>query len=322
MEERVLQDEIRVFLPLEPGDPMTDLLHLLPAAFPPHLTRLKRLFVSRPLQIDLYLPEMSFALPEITEIELEARINASHQSRLAAQPLVNLGYRVESDVVQGGPIPELLSEIGRWHADFVVVRARRHDADDERLGALTHALLQQATCPVLVHRSVPAGFKTRRILIATDFSAASRLSADWGLAMAKATGSEAHLLYVLARHADRSGIDESSLLAIANEEIDRWLGQATAALPRPYTDAHVVKAESPAQGILQFATDLEFDLIVLAGTGRSAFWSVVLGSNARTVARLSKIPVLVVPNSNRILAESFVRKLEASRVREPAGAPG
>ena len=320
MEQKAARTEIRVFLPLEPEESMTDLVHLVPAIFPPHLTRLKRLYVCRPLQADLYLPEMSYALPEIARLELEAQIAASHQSRLAAQPLVDLGYKVESDVVQGGPIPELLREIGLWRADFAVVRARRAGAEDERLGALTHALLAHATCPVLVHRAVAAGYKARRVLIATDFSAASRLSADWGLAMAEATGAEAHLLYVLARHADRSGIDESSLVAIANQEIQRWRHQASTALPKPYTDAHVIRAETPAEGILQFAADLEFDMIVLAGTGRSAFWSVVLGSNARTVARLSNIPVVVVPNSNRVLAESFARKLQAARVPEPVAA--
>lgn len=320
MSRREPSNELRIFLPLEPEEPMTDLTNLVPALFPPTVTRLKRLYVCRPLQADLFLPEMSYALPEIARLELEAQVAACHQSRLAAQPLVNLGYRVESDVVQGAPIPELLREIGMWRADLVVVRARRSRADDERLGALTLSLLQQATCPVLTHRKVPEGFKARRILVATDFSPASRLSADWGLALAEATGAEVHLLYVLARHADRSGIDESSLVAIARQEIERWRSGADPVFPRPYTDAHVVRAETPAEGILNFASDSSFDLIVLAGTGRSAFWAVVLGSNARTVARLSETPVLVIPSSNRVLAESFVKKIKGAHAPEPAAA--
>jgi nucleotide-binding universal stress UspA family protein len=320
MERKEFRNEIRVFLPLEPEEPMTDLVNLIPALLPPQITRLKRLYVCRPLQADLFLPEMSYALPEIAQLELEAQIAASHQSRLAAQPLVRLGYPVESDVALGHPIPELLREISLWRSDLVVVRARKASADDQRLGALTLALLQNATCPVLVHRNVPSGYKAKRILIATDFSAASRVSADWGLGIAESAGAEAHLLYVLARQADRSGIDEASLVSIANQEIERWRHPADG-LSRPYTDAHVIRAETPAEGILQFSRDGDFDMVVLAGTGRSAFWAVVLGSNARTVARLSDVPVLLVPTSNRVLAQSFTRKLEASHVHEPV-APG
>jgi nucleotide-binding universal stress UspA family protein len=315
--------DLRVFLPLQPDEDMGDVSNLVSALFPAGQTRLRRLFVCRPLQADLFLPEMSFSLPEIARLELEAQMSAAHQARLCVQPLVDQGFRVESDVVTGAPVPEILREMNLWQADFCLVRARRPDADDNRLGALAAALLHQANTPVMTYRRVPDGYRMKRVLIATDFSDASRRSADWGLALAQAAGAEAHLLHVLARQANRSRLDEKALVAVATEEIERWRKRANPRFPRPATDAHVITAETPAEGILEFARDLGFDLTVLAGTGRSAFWSVVLGSNARSVVRLSDTPVTVIPSSNRVPVESFLEKLhrpDAVRRVHSAGA--
>jgi nucleotide-binding universal stress UspA family protein len=312
--------EIRVFLPLEPEEDVRIPGRIIQALFPAARTRLRRYYVCRPVQMDLYLPELSYSLPEVARLELEAQMAAAEHSRRAAQPLVDLGYRVESDVACGSPITEILREIDVWRADVTLVRTRRRNAEDQRLGQLAAALLHHATCPVLTYRDVEPGYEIRRVLIATDFSPASRVSADWGLALAEAAGAEAHLLHVLAEHGGRKILGEKRLVATATEEIQRWRSRASPAFPRPVTDAHVISAATPAEGILKFSADLGFDVVVLAGTGRSAVWAVLLGSNARTVARLSDRPVLLVPSSNRVGVESFVAKLAGGRVARDATA--
>jgi nucleotide-binding universal stress UspA family protein len=157
---------------------------------------------------------------------------------------------------------------------------------------------------------VPPGYSARRILIATDLSESSRASADWGMALAEWTGAEAHLLYVIARHGTRR-IDPDVFRQAGSEEIARWRSALDPAFARPITDVHVITAEYPSEGILNFASDSSFDLIVLAGTGRTALGSMLLGSNARAVVRWSGCPVFLVPSANRVSAATVLAKMRA-----------
>jgi nucleotide-binding universal stress UspA family protein len=56
---------------------------------------------------------------------------------------------------------------------------------------------------------------------------------------------------------------------------------------------HVI-AGHPVRDILGLAADLEADLIVIGGTGHSAFYERMLGTTAARVVHLAKCPVLVV----------------------------
>jgi hypothetical protein len=97
-------------------------------------------------------------------------------------------------------------------------------------------------------------------------------------------------------------------------------------IPPPRIDAHVVSAETAAEGIVHFIPDHEIDLIVLSGTGRSAWSTLLLGSNAREVLRTSPIPILLVPAELCAAPTAFLRKMsgmipEDARTGVTAGAP-
>jgi len=301
--------KFRVLLPIEPDEPVLDATRLLQALFRPEATVLRPFYAARPLQAEVYLPEASAALPELCRIDLEAHLAAEDQLRKAARPLEQAGFATDGDVVSGAPIPAILNEIAAWHADLAVVRTSRISNSEGRIGHLTSALSRSAPCPILTYREIPEGYRARRILIATDFSESSRASADWGMALAELAQAEAHLLYVVARHGTRK-LDSDLLRREGAEEIARWRSRIDPSFPRPVTDAHVISAEYPAEGILNFATDSEFDVVVLAGTGRTALGAMLLGSNARAVIRWSEPPVLLVPTSNRVSAASFLGKMQ------------
>ena len=298
----------RVLLPMAPEESGDEALPLLQAIFPPAATRVRRLYVARPLQSDAFVPEMYADFDEIARIDRDARLAANDLSRRQSEPLERAGFAVENDVAEGSPVGEVVREMTAWGADLTVVRATRPGTREGRLGHLPAALLRQATTPLLIHRAVPADWRLRRVLIATDFSDASRASADWGMTIAAIAGAEAHLLYVLARHGTRR-LGSGALLRAGTEEIARWRARLTPGFGIPVTDAHVVEAEFPAEGILQFAREPGFDLVVLAGTGRSALSGLLLGSNARTVVRDADRPVLLVPAHNRVEAARALAKL-------------
>ncbi|MGH9441137.1 MAG: universal stress protein [Thermoanaerobaculia bacterium] len=303
--------KFRVLLPIEPDEPVKDLCSLLQAFFRPESTLLRPFYAARPLQAEVFLPEASAALPELCRIDLESRLAAEDQLRRTAAPFGAAGFATEPDVVSGPPIPSILEEISAWHADLTVVRTSRVVQPEGRIGHLTSALSRSAATPILTYRDAPEGFRPRRLLIATDFSESSKAAADWGMAFAELTGAEAHLLYVIARHGTRK-LDSDILVREGSAEIGRWRSRIDPAFPHPVTDAHVISAEYPSEGILNFATDSGFDMIVLAGTGRTVLGGMLLGSNARAVIRWSDRPVLLVPNSNRVPAASMLSKLQAT----------
>jgi len=198
-----------------------------------------------------------------------------------------------------------------WGADVTAMRVTRPTTSSARVGGMTAAFARHGTTPLLLYReALPADYAVRKILIATDFSEASRIAADWGMAFAALTGAEAHLLYVLARHGSRS-FDREELVRVGTEEIARWRKRLSPAFGRPVTDAHVVSAAFPAEGILNFAREQDFDLVALAGTGRSRVSTLLLGSNARAVLRASDVPVLLVPAESRVSSEGFLAKVAA-----------
>lgn len=306
--------KLAVVLPLEPEEDNEDVYRLVRAVLRPEKTRLRRIYVWRPMWSDVFLPEGAYVVPEIARAELEAELAAGDLFLRAGAPFENLGYTVESDVLKGSPTSEVLREIERSRADLAIVRVRRDDApdaQDSRLGGMASALLHHATCPVLLHRDIRKDYAVRRILIATDFSQASRNSAAWGLAIAETLDAEAHLLYVVTDRKGTGLAGKTRLVELATEEIARWRGGWDPRFPRPVTDAHVISAPHPAEGVLQFAEDLAFDFVVLGATGRSAAWAVLLGSTARTVIRRSRCPVLAIPASSRVSAEAYLSKVAA-----------
>lgn len=303
--------QLRVLLPSRPEDNLEDVSRVLRAMLPVGVTHVRRLYVHRPITADFYFPDGYARLQEITRLEFDAENATRIETERGMKPLAAEGFQVSAEVIRGTPTEEILREASFWRADLVGVRTRSLAAEDQRIGGMASALLYHGTCPVLMHHAVPPGYRIRRILIPTDFSEASRRSADWALALAGMTGAEPILLHVIARRANRHGIDPDELSEIAAGEIEAWRRRLDPMLPGLASEALVVAAETPAEGILSFARERDCDLIVLSATGVSAVRAILVGSNTRKVVRASACPVLVVPASNRVTAEAFLRKVQA-----------
>ncbi|HET7453681.1 MAG TPA: universal stress protein [Thermoanaerobaculia bacterium] len=287
---------------------MIEQKRLLTAIFPPRQTRIRRFYVTPPVATDLFIPPMHEDFPEFARVDEEARMAAFAEARRSSAWLERAGYDVESDVAIGSPVVETLRDMTAWKADVTLLRVSRSETSPERIGGMAAALAHHGATPILFHREVPEGYRVRRIVMPTDFSDASRASTDWGLALARLAGAEAHLLHVLTPRGAR-GPARDRLVAIGTEEMLRWR-RGFDSIPRPpETDAHVVSAESAADGILEFVRQQEIDLIVLAGTGKSALSAFILGSNARGVLRRSPVPILLVPAGLCATPSVFLAKM-------------
>jgi nucleotide-binding universal stress UspA family protein len=131
------------------------------------------------------------------------------------------------------------------------------------------------------------------ILATTDFSDASRLGLVAALGVARGTGATLHVLNVeeplLAAAARHAGLDSHDQ---AVNELKALVQGLDAGDLSP--QIHVATG-NPVSVILDTATTIGADMIVIGSHGRSGISRVMFGSTAEGVLREARIPVLVIP---------------------------
>jgi nucleotide-binding universal stress UspA family protein len=143
------------------------------------------------------------------------------------------------------------------------------------------------------------------MLIATDGSNLAGRAVDHGLMLAKGIG--ASVLFVTVTDMWSSvEMATESVRGVENpmknyEEMVAALAEKILADAKTAADSvgvdckmHHVSDSSPADGIIEAATEKGCDLIVMASHGRRGINLALLGSQTSKVLALSKIPVLVL----------------------------
>jgi len=110
-------ERFRILLPMAPEEPGDEVLPLLSAIFPPPATHVRRLYVSRPLHAEAFLPEMYADFDEIARIDRDARLGANDLARRNSEPLARAGFAVETDVAEGAVSSALGRGGARMEAD-------------------------------------------------------------------------------------------------------------------------------------------------------------------------------------------------------------
>jgi|ERR1700733_4017681 len=130
-----------------------------------------------------------------------------------------------------------------------------------------------------------SGPKLHRLLVATDFDAASDAAVEMGAALARDASAFVHLLYVIQAPAPPG--------AGANPKLPP---EATCNMANAVRHLHELGVESvtssiefgiPADVIVRHASSTKFDLLVLGGRGK--------GSTSKYVVMRVRIPVMVIP---------------------------
>jgi nucleotide-binding universal stress UspA family protein len=147
-----------------------------------------------------------------------------------------------------------------------------------------------------IQKKIKVSFK--RILVATDFSPASRLALAEALRIARKYGSDLTLVHAIAPPGSYQPIPLDPL----PRELDRQLLQAEDSMSHlahefPIGDVphHFVIREGEIWDLLSAVMLREdTDLIILGTHGREGLKKVVLGSTAEQVVRSADVPVLTV----------------------------
>jgi nucleotide-binding universal stress UspA family protein len=215
------------------------------------------------------------------------------------------GLRIESRVVQGYPVGEILDVAASLAADLIVVGTHGRGGFQRLvLGSVAERVLARAKCPVMaipphLPDTPPLGTALfANILCGIDYSPSSNKALEYATEFSRESGGRLTLVHVvesangeLAVAAGVRGIIEESVFVTAAR------ARLHAALPDELVEREggfvVVKTGKPYRGIIDVAQQRHCDLIVLGAHGGLA--NVLgLGSTTNHVLREANCPVFTV----------------------------
>jgi nucleotide-binding universal stress UspA family protein len=208
------------------------------------------------------------------------------------------------DVVVTNAVVELSRRVSGAEAEhsLLVMGVNSKSTDDGGVGAIASGCVRHAQSSVLlVRQGHPGAFK--RVVACVDFSETSREAVDQAIRVSAQDGSELHVLHVHSEPRTLFGFNTRSAMTPldAAKERDRLrekllgfcesLG-AEAVWARERVVA--IEASSHGRGIIDYATGVGADLVVLGVRGRTNLRDLVLGSTAERVLRNARCSVLTV----------------------------
>ncbi len=142
--------------------------------------------------------------------------------------------------------------------------------------------------------------KTNKIIITTDFSDTSFLAIKHGAFLAQYTKGEVYLVHVISKHWEKFNVFTPSItldnLEKASSAVQNKLDELASDIKKDYgvEVTTVVNTGNPTTEIINFAKEIDADLIVMGTHGYSAWEDLTIGSNALKVITKSPCPVMTM----------------------------
>lgn len=146
-------------------------------------------------------------------------------------------------------------------------------------------------------QAVPSIIGLKHILVPTDFSDLSIDALKYALPIAAKFNAKITLLHILEYTPIMPVYGLAEPPEVMNEIIEdreRQLEEIATKAGHKYLDKTVVKCGTPSEGIVHYANEWNFDLIILTTHGATGLRHLFMGSTAERVVRHAQCPVLVV----------------------------
>lgn len=150
----------------------------------------------------------------------------------------------------------------------------------------------------------------KNVLIALDYNPSARLIAETGYQMARQIGAQVTLVHVVSDATYYSSLNYSPIMGfdsfsnmdvVQNAAVEDLKGAANEYLLRSREHLGdpniitVVREGDFARNIIDLATEINADLIVMGTHSRRGLDKIFMGSVAQSVIGKSAVPVLVIP---------------------------
>ena len=149
-----------------------------------------------------------------------------------------------------------------------------------------------------------------RILVPTDFSAASDAALDFAKTVAATFGASLHLLhvfedpYVTGAFTDASApLPPSTRAALLDDASKRLAHRLPGDERTRYSATTEIVSGASAPSIVEYAQDHAIDLIVMGTHGRTGMAHLLIGSVAERVVRTASCPVLTVHQDRTVVKQ-------------------
>jgi nucleotide-binding universal stress UspA family protein len=223
---------------------------------------------------------------------------------------------VDNIVLNGGPYYEICKAAGALGIDLIVMSTHGHTGlKHALLGSTAERVVRHAPCSVLTVREplmpirfpgdVPCRFK--RILVPTDFSAASTEAVRYAALFARLCSAGITLLHVV--EPPNYPAWGYAHLSLRDEKLKKKargkLQTLGSELPSDLATKEVVLTGDAALKIVETAEEQKSDLIVISTHGHTALRRLLLGSVVGEVVRLAPCPVLTIPGPQSATGKSM-----------------
>jgi nucleotide-binding universal stress UspA family protein len=266
--------------------------------------------LARQYQAELFLQHIiDFVLPAyayyadaiyIQDLFRTLRDGARKQLQNFAKLHTRSGVHPECLVQEGGAADSILSFAAAQNVDLIVMGTHGlQGADRAALGSVAGKVLRKARCPVLVSRkarqsvSSPEGGQNpvhlQRVVFCTDFSDPARRALEYALSVAAEYDAEITVLHVLEDVQRLDNITET--IATATRQIDKLVPAEGGKAAKIKS---MVRIGRDYEQIIQFAADIQADLLIMAVRGRNALDLAVFGSTTYRTIQLGSCSVLAV----------------------------
>lgn len=191
------------------------------------------------------------------------------------------GFKFETKMVFGNPFAGISKEIIDAKADIVIMGSKGSSGMEEVLvGSNTEKVVRHASCPVITIKGPVSAENIRKVVFASNFEGVPSEVIDRLKTAVATIGAEIHLVKI-----NTPSMFESTRTSMEKMKTFAEDFEIKAASMQVYNST------SEEEGILEFADDVNADMIAMATHGRIGFLHLLSGSIAEDVVNAAQRPV-------------------------------
>jgi nucleotide-binding universal stress UspA family protein len=191
------------------------------------------------------------------------------------------GFKFTTKIVYGNPFAGIAQEIAEIKADLVVIGSKGSSGVEEVLiGSNTEKVVRLSKCPVITIKNKVLPSQISKIVFASDFENESSELAQKLNQLKEVVDADLHLVK----------INTPSLFENSRRSLEKMKTFAEK-FGIQATSLQIYNSSSEEEGIIEFADDINADMIAMATHGRTGFMHLLSGSIAEDVVNHAKRPV-------------------------------
>jgi nucleotide-binding universal stress UspA family protein len=197
------------------------------------------------------------------------------------QTFANQGFEFQTNMVFGNPYAGISKEIADEGADLVIMGSKGASGLEEVLiGSNTEKVVRNVTCPVITIKGPTTIEDIRKIVFASDFNEDAGQVIEKLKALAEVISAELHFVKI-----NTPSLFEGS--KNSTQKIRRFVDE----YGLKAASIQIYNSGTEEEGILEYADEINADLIAMSTHGRTGFLRLLSGSIAEDVVNSSSRPV-------------------------------